>query len=276
MTWDEIATVAAVVRTKSLLSAAKELGIRHSSVSRRIAAIETQLGEPLFLRGRRLTPTALAREIESHAGAMAIAARHLDTALSARRAKRGAEVVITTSDALAPLLLRALARGADDTKVRLVVTDEELELEPGAVDMALRPTGAPRRSLRGRRLGTLAVGVYQRKTPRLRRGSWILPSDAMRKRMSMRWLREVPEAADSVVECDNLLAMRDACLAGLGRCVLPAFLVLDDPRIEQVAVVEEGTPIWLFVPATTQVEGTQRPFVDALARELKAERGAWR
>jgi DNA-binding transcriptional LysR family regulator len=142
--------------------------------------------------------------------------------------------------------------------------------------MALRPTGAPRRSLRGRRLGTLAVGVYQRKTPRFRRDAWILPSEAMRKRMTLRWLREVPETADGLVECDNLLAMRDACLAGLGRCVMPVFLALDDPRIEQVALVDDGTPIWLFVATASQVERTQRPFVDALARELKAERGAWR
>ena len=45
MTWYEIATVAAVVRTRSLLAAARELGLRHSSVSRRLAAIEAALGE---------------------------------------------------------------------------------------------------------------------------------------------------------------------------------------------------------------------------------------
>jgi DNA-binding transcriptional LysR family regulator len=271
MRWEDIETVAAVVRTQSLLAAAKELGLRHSSVSRRVTAIEAALDEPLFLRGRRLVPTPLALEIEAHAATMATAARHLDATLAARQATRGHETVITTSDALVPLLLRAVARLETPTKTRLVITDEERELAPGSIDIALRPTGAPRRSLRGRRLGTLAVAIYRRKGSKS--DAWILPSPSMRRRSSLRWLRAVPQDDTAGVECDTLLAMRDACVGGLGRAALPCFLAIDDPRLERVAPVADGTPIWLFV-ATGQ-HGKSRAFFDLLARALQAEKAAW-
>jgi len=224
MNWDAIATVAAVVRTKSLLRAARALGVQHSSVSRRIAAIEAELGEELFVRGRRLTPTQLALEIEGHAESMATAAARLDASLAARKARRESELAITTNDALAPLLLRALARSEHAPRVRLLISDEERELEAGSVDVALRPTGAPHRALRGRRLGVLSAGIYRRRGVASVDDRWIVASEEMRRRSSLRWLRRIPADARITLECDRLLALRDACVAGLGRAILPCFL----------------------------------------------------
>jgi DNA-binding transcriptional LysR family regulator len=275
MDWNAIATVSAVVRTKSLLGAARELGVRHSSVSRRISAIEAELGESLFLRGRRLTPTRLALEIEAHAESMATAAQQLTASLAARSSRRGSELAITTSDALAPLLVRALARSQGAPRVRLLVSDEERELEVGSVDVALRPTGAPRRSLRGRRLGVLAAGVYRKRGAENEADGWVVASEELQRLASLRWLRRVPEGARVAVECDRLLGLRDACVAGLGRAILPCFLATDDARLERLSLLEEGTPLWLFVATTARSDPARRAFLEQLARALKAEKAAW-
>jgi DNA-binding transcriptional LysR family regulator len=275
MQWDAIATVAAVVRTKSLLGAAKALGVQHSSVSRRIAAIEAELGEALFLRGRRLSPTRLALEIEAHAQAMGAAAERLGASLAARKARRESELAITTSDALAPLLVRAIARANAAPRVRLLVSDDEHELEAGSVDVALRPTGAPQRSLRGRRLGVLSVGVYRKRGSATADEAWLVASEEMQRRASLRWLRRVPAGARVAVECDRLLSLRDACVAGLGRAILPCFLTTDDPRLERISLLEEGTPLWLFVATTAPTAPAQRALLDQLARALKSEKAAW-
>ena len=275
MNWDAIATVAAVVRNKSLLGAAKELGVQHSSVSRRIAAIEAELGEVLFLRGRRLTATRLALEIEAHAESMATAAVRLSTSLAARKARRESELAITTSDALVPLLVRAIARSRGAPRVRILVNDEERELEAGNVDVALRPTGAPRRSLRGRRLGVLAAGVYRKRGAPEADDRWVVASQEMQRRATLRWLRRIPEGARVAVECDRLLALRDACVAGLGRAILPCFLATDEAQLERVSLLDEGTPLWLFVATTARSDPAQRAFLEQLARALKAEKGAW-
>jgi DNA-binding transcriptional LysR family regulator len=258
-----------------LLGAAKELGVQHSSVSRRVAAIEAELGEALFLRGRRLTPTRLALEIEAHAESMASAAQRLTTSLAARKARRESELAITTSDALAPLLVRALARSTGTPRVRLLISDEERELEAGSVDVALRPTGAPRRSLRGRRLGVLAAGVYRKRGAESADARWVVASDEMQRLTSLRWLRRVPDGARVAVECDRLLTLRDACVAGLGRAILPCFLAADDARLERLSVLEEGTPLWLFVATTARSDPAQRAFLEQLSRALRAEKAAW-
>jgi DNA-binding transcriptional LysR family regulator len=275
MNWDTIATIAAVVRAKSLLGAAKELGIQHSSVSRRISAIEAELEEPLFVRGRRLTPTRLALEIEAHAESMATAAQRLTAALAARKARRESELAITTSDALAPLLVRAIARVKNAPRVRLLVSDEERELEAGSVDVALRPTGAPRASLRGRRLGVLAAGVYRRRGAHETHDGWLVASEEMQRRASLTWLRRVPSGARITLECDRLLALRDACVAGLGRAILPCFLAIDDARLERSSLLDEGTPLWLFVATSARTDPAQRAFLEQLTRGLKSEKAAW-
>lgn len=91
----------------------------------------------------------------------------------------------------------------------------------------------------------------------------------------MRWLRAVPPDARCAVECDSLLALRDACVAGLGHAVLPRFLASDDARLEQVSAIDDGTPLWLFVATAIVADRAQRAFVDALVRALEAEKTAW-
>ena len=67
---EALAAVIASARLGSFSSAAEELGITHGSVSRRVHAVESWLGTPIFLRhgrGVRLTPAGehFARQVES-------------------------------------------------------------------------------------------------------------------------------------------------------------------------------------------------------------------
>ena len=54
-----LVTLEAVLRRKSFTLAASELGVTQAAVSRQIAALEEELGQPLFLRKHRaIEPTA--------------------------------------------------------------------------------------------------------------------------------------------------------------------------------------------------------------------------
>ena len=48
--WDDLKLVLAIARARSITQAAKQTGIHHSTLFRRIADIETRLGTPLFER----------------------------------------------------------------------------------------------------------------------------------------------------------------------------------------------------------------------------------
>ncbi len=59
MNWDDIRIFLAVARASQILGAAKRLGINHATVSRRVAALESDVKSPLFRRmtsGTVLTP----------------------------------------------------------------------------------------------------------------------------------------------------------------------------------------------------------------------------
>lgn len=272
ISWDEIQTLEALVRTGSVEAAGRELSLRHSSVSRRVAAMEARLGTALFVRGARLVPTALTTQIAARAGSLRATAVEIQGLVAAERRGRVGTLVITTSDVLAPLLFLALARARPAQAVEVLVSDDELELVPGQVDLALRPAQGPSGPLRGRRVGRLRVGVY-----RVQGGAagWVRPSASLRARASMRWWRDVPEDAPGAVTCNSLLGMRDACRAGLGRAALPSFLAHGDARLRLERELDDGPPLWLLAPATRAVAREARVTQDALFAALRETEGAF-
>ena len=272
--WDDMQTVEALVRTGSVLGAARALGLQHSSVSRRVDALERALALPLFVRGPRLTPTALARSIAAPAAVMAEEARHIEILLQGEQRSREQRLVVTTNDALSPMLFAAVARSDLPQRVLVRVSDEEVELAPGITDLALRPGARPRAALRGWNLGRLKIGLYRARSSRPD-GLWVQPSASLRSKASMRWWKAVPEDGEARVECDTLLSMRDACVSGLGRTVLPAALAVDDPRLVLEEDLGAGPPVWLLASATRRSDKGLREVAERLVRSLRGVGGAW-
>ncbi|MBL8602396.1 MAG: LysR family transcriptional regulator [Myxococcales bacterium] len=270
--WSELETLERVVALRSVEAAGRALGLRHSTVSRRIAAVEARLGAALFVRGPRLTPTALALRVAGRAASMREAADAIEAMVEAERRLRDETLVVTTSDVLAPLLCRALAEAALSQRVSLLVSDDEVALVPGEVDLALRPGKPQRDTLRGRRLGRLKVGLYVAPGGE---GRWVLPDAALREKRSMPWWRHVPEGAPGAVQCSTLLAMRDACAAGLGRAALPAFLAGQTPSLRLERSLEGAAPLWLLAPATLGTARPARSAQDALAAALRGLKGVF-
>ena len=270
--WDELQTVEAVVRCGSVEAAGRELGLQHSSVSRRLAALERRLGTPLFVRGGRLVPTALTSRIASHAGAMRAEALEISRLVTVEVRHRAARLVITSSEALAPLLFLALAETHSELGIDVRLEDAELALAPGEVDLALRPTQSPDGSLRGSRLGTLRLGIYRAEGGA---ETWILPSAELREKSSMRWWRELPGDASPSLTCNSLLGMRDACRAGLGRALLPSYLAVRDPHLRLERVVSGGTPLWLLSPAGVRPGPEAREAQKALRAALRSLEGVF-
>ena len=50
MDWDALQVFLTVARTGRISAAAKRLGVEHTTVSRRLSALEADLGVPLFYR----------------------------------------------------------------------------------------------------------------------------------------------------------------------------------------------------------------------------------
>lgn len=270
--WNDLQTIEALVRLGTVEGAARALGLTHSSVSRRLVALEAQLTTSLFVRGARLVPGPLARQLAEQAKAMQVAAAAAEALVALEQRRREERTVITTNDVLAPLLFRAIATLTRPIDVDVIVGDAELTLGPGQVDLALRPAVGSGDGLRGRRLGQLQLGVFavDEHDPR-----WVLPDEALRARRSMRWWRRVDGAAPHVVTCNTLLGIRDACAAGLGRAIVPAFLFHGDARVRCLKLLDEGPPVWLLTPTTTTSTKAARALRAAVAAALIDVEGAF-
>lgn len=275
ISWEELQTVEALVRTGSVVGAARELLLQHSTVSRRVDGVERRLGAPLFVRGARLKPTPLGIAVAERAALMRAQAQDVDALIEAHRRERAGRLVITTNEVLAPLLFGALRESDIEPLVQVRISESELELEPGVTDLALRPSHTPGGALRGRQLGRLRLGVYRGGTVDPGSAQWVLPSQSLRARASMRWWSRVPEDAEARVECDSLLGIRDACVAGLGLSVLPALLAEGDPRLVLEEELAGGPPVWLLSAPTRRSDAALRRVRTSLAAALRRAPGAW-
>jgi DNA-binding transcriptional LysR family regulator len=128
-------------RTGSYADAATELGVTHGAVSRQIAALESWLGQTLFIReGRRMVATPTARIFAAEVGLsfdrLAVAAE----ACGQPGARRLLRVSAPTSFAMRWLIPRLDRYHVDHPDVEVVVTTVSTLLEElrGGVDVTIR------------------------------------------------------------------------------------------------------------------------------------------
>ncbi len=253
--------------SRALGSAARELGLRHSSVSRRVAALEARVGAALFLRGTRLTPTKLARGMAARASTMRAAAAEIEAAVTAEQRHRAQRLVVTTNDVLAPLLFLVVSKTGSSPSVDVLVSDTELALAPGEVDLASSVGDPERRAARATPRDVAARGV-----PRADCASRLGPAEpSLRAKLSMRWWRHVPDDTNATITCNSLLGIRDARRAGFGRSVLPAFFAQDDPGLRLESANWMADPWW--APRTEHTEDERAQIRDARDKACMQCRG---
>ncbi|KAA0594837.1 DNA-binding transcriptional LysR family regulator [Azospirillum lipoferum] len=128
-------------RTGSYAEAGAELGLTHGAVSRQIAALESWLGQRLFVKdGRRMVATPMARIFAAEVGLsfdrLAVAAE----ACGRPDARRILRVSAPTSFAMRWLIPRLNRYHADHPQVEVVVATVSTVFEElrGGVDVAIR------------------------------------------------------------------------------------------------------------------------------------------
>lgn len=145
--WDEIRTAYQVARLGTVSGAAEVLGVHHATVIRHIDALEARLGAKLFQRhARGYTATEAGQDL------LKIAAQTDDqfAQLASRIRGRGDEVtgelIVTSVDELAPLLVPAIAQFMEqhpELSVQLVSDHRLFRLEYGEAHVAIRAGTLP-------------------------------------------------------------------------------------------------------------------------------------
>ena len=166
LNWDEFRIVRAIAEAQSLSGAAELLGLNHSTLFRRLAAMEARLGLRLFDRERTgYRPTAAGEDMVALATLMGDTIAEFERRVSRNDVKLSGRVRVTALTSLGALVLppicAALAAAHPGLHVEVILTDSSPDLERGEADIALRCLKEPPpESLTGRRVAPLPWAIY--------------------------------------------------------------------------------------------------------------------
>lgn len=286
--WNDLRTVLAVARCGSLAGAARELGVRHSTVFRRMEQVERGLGARLFERSRQ----GWSANAEGEAVARAAAEMEL-AALAAERTIKGADarlqgpVRIATSELLAsyllpPLLARFLA-AHPGVELEVTASNRSVDLTRREADLALRATAEPPQVLVGRRIAVMHYALYaskalvgrrRRSALDLRQLPWIGFDESISSFQIAKWVRETLPEVVPRLRMDSLPAMLQATVAGAGVAALPLYAGAQHPGLVRVSPPIQGPEMGLWILSHPDVRGNARIralvafLVEAVPQEL--------
>ena len=258
--WGNLRFFLELSRTGSLSRAAQRLGVDRNTVARRVAALEEELGLPLFERGPQgWTRTAagddlaaLATRVEEDVLAIARHADARDTALSGT-------VRLTTATHLAAFLLApALPRLRErhpGLVLEVVADQRTFDLTRREADLALR-FGRPRDAgLVTRKLSDVAYGLSAgagyadgRRAVDLEKDAFVGFDDSLAGVPQERWLSRVAPARHVVFRSNSTASLQAAVRAGMGVAVLPCFVAEHDPALVRLDGPQPvNHELWLLV-----------------------------
>src|SRR5262245_53774094 len=283
--WNDYRYFLAVVRTGSLSAAARRLRVDQSTVGRRLAALEGQVGARLFdhtPQGYVLTPagdSVRARVERLEEGFLAV-----ERQLAGGDARLEGVVRLATTEALATTLLvpqlGKLRARHPGLSIELCTSHQPVSLARRQADVAVRLGAPPKEpNLLVRRIGVAGFALYaalsylaRRGRPRLRGGlrdhEIVGYSGDLAAAPIARWMIERAHQAEIVFRTDSIGAAHQAVAAGIGLGVLPCLLGAGLTRIGSSLA---GTaPIWTVVHQDLQRNARVRAvllFLSELVRQ---------
>lgn len=287
--WDDLRYLLAVARGAGLAAAARSLGVNHSTVFRRLKALEKGLGVRLFER----LPTGY-QATEAGGDLVAAAERveaeilSFDRRLAGQDTRLSGSLRITAPDDIAQtLLMTPIARflaSYPQIRLEVVIDNHMLSLTRREADVAVRPTLEPPEALVGRKVARLGSAVYvaensvlsglPEKAEGLGKQPWIAWDEGVGPAAVGRWMARTAPEAPIVYRSNSLLNQLAACRAGLGLAVLPTFLGDPEPGLARLLPPQAGlgTDLWLLTHPDLRRTARIRVFLDFLFDSLKAAR----
>lgn len=283
--WNDVPLLLALARGGTMRAAARHAGVDTSTISRRLAAVESRLGTRLFIRrAEGYVPTdaghaflASAETVEG--GMQALASVTQTEADRVSGPVRVTSVDIALTDWLVPRLPTLLDR-YPQLQLSLIPDNQNLSFTRNEADIALR-LSRPQEdaALLMRRVGSAAVAVYGiaafQRTPRehWNRLPWLALGEDLAGVPEMKWMkRQLPDVTPRL-HCNSVRGLLRACEAGLGVSLLPCFAV-KTPTLAPLGAPELRRELWLLIHRDLARIRRFRVVADWIASEAKT-RADW-
>jgi DNA-binding transcriptional LysR family regulator len=284
MDWENLRHFAALAAGGTLTAAARQLGVEHATIARRVAALEAELGLRLVdRRGRRLTLTAEGERIAAIAERIDREARAVARVADGARSDLAGEVTISAPPALAaarlvePLV--ALRARHPALVIRVVGEARMASLDRREADIAIRLSRPESGDLTVTKLGTMAFRLYASPaylaaTPQAEWGfiGYDAPMDRSPQQLA---LNDLAAGRRLVFLANAPEIQQAAACAGAGIAILPDFMA--GAYSSLVRVTPDAPPllrdIWMLVHSDIRGAAAIRAVTRCLREAFAAKAG---
>mgnify|MGYP000724606675 FL=1 len=263
MNWDDLRFFLALSREGSVSGAGRVLSVKHTTVARRIAALEAQMGSRLFDRlPSGYVMTQVAENLFPHALAMEELAQAADREVFGMDTQLSGSLRLAASyDVLTRLITPKLHQFTDQypgIEIELLSSTSLVDLASRQADIALRLSPKPPEYLIGREVVPLQYGVYaSARYLRKRRGGeklilWEHDRD------TPEWVSEHFPSGRVVVRVSEIMTMVDAVKNHLGLARMPCYVADAEPSLRRIDVPLNASMWGVWVLSHVDLRSTAR------------------
>ncbi|MEA2928265.1 MAG: hypothetical protein QOG38_693 [Hyphomicrobiales bacterium] len=289
--WNDLRHFLTVARQGSTIRAAKALGLNQSTVQRRIAELERQLGRRLFERrpdGYRLTQ--LGQELLPIAERVETDVTDFERHVASCNSELVGTIRVTCPETagyrmMKSPLLDAFHARYPGLRVELVMVDRVLDLAKGEADVAFRTAAPQDNALVARKIAEVPWAVFASRSYVERHGSPRTVKDIDNHQViqfdgpiadhtAARWMRTVAPHARVAARCTSTPALVLAVKSGAGLAPLPVIAVEREPDLVRLfdSIPELRLAFYLLIHRDMRRTPRVRAFCDFVTSEIKAFR----
>ena len=263
MNWDDLRFFLALSRERSLSQAGRALGVKHTTVARRIAMFEERLGTRLFDRlADGYAMTQAAENLFEHAIAMETLVQKVDREVFGQDAELAGPLKLTIGHDQANLLLlpklRVFTQTFPHIDLQLLTTTGLVDLAAREADIAVRLTPKPPDYLIGREVMRLRHGVYGTartlKNPKDPVDVILFRSDEDHPP----WVTENFSNARTVLRVDDVSSMAVATRNHFGLARMPCYIGDSDANLRRLDVPLKPSDWGVWILSHVDLRATAR------------------
>ena len=290
MDWDNLRYFLELARSGTLAAAARRTAVEHTTVARRIQALEKQLGTALFARqagGHRLTEAG--RQLLPAAEAMETAVLGVERAVPAAGGGPTGVVRVGATEGfgtliLAPQLAR-LTQKHPGLTIDLLALPRMLHLSRREADIVISLERPTRGSVIVTRLADYTLRLYGqreylarrpliRTRDDLRHHAFVSYVDDLLFTKELQFLDALHPPERFALRSTSITAQYEAVRAGAGLAVLPAFMADRDPVLARVLPEEARftRTFWMSMPGESKHQARMQA-VWAFLKEVGQKNG---
>ena len=286
--WNDLQAFLALARAGRLTVAAQQMGVDHSTLSRRIAALENAMGVPLFERHKEgfvLTPEG--GRLADDAVAVEALTLRMRSRLEDESAGLTGKVRIGTPEGfgtyfLAPRIAR-ISDAYPGLEIELVANPRNFSLSKREADLAVGMAPPPDGRVYARKLVDYALALYAsreyceghapiRSRDDLEQHRWVGYVDDLMWTQELNYLPQVSGNIAPPLHISNVISQMSAIAGGAGIGVLPLYMARREPALVRILPdeIHLTRAYWLITHADTRDFARVKLMSNFIDEELQA------